>query len=575
MCTSLSLSLSLSLSRSLALALSRSRTRALALSLVRDRFFSPSRPVLKERACLLTPAEKGASNTRCSLAAARRAVTPRVRPQIAAYRGLLTFRLGHVHHTGDELHRDTTWGVHLEGPAGLAISALTREGWNSLPIAEDGGWTVTKGSGVGHAPSQLQLLTLLSEVRALKIRGNFFSQSEQTYIDDVALHAGEEDVGKLRERVQKSQQPKVRHSGAKPSGFGAPLQTGHLVGVGLVLMPSLDNGISGYSVKRLQSGSPAHFCQNIEPGDLLVKVDDQLIDGQEKSLKDVARLIMGEEGSQLTLTLFSYARNETYMQVLQRRLMHVEAPHATGMNAVAAQEVMRLKAEAEESSARLVATQRELAEMSERARAALGEARGLESHQNRQVQEHHRKLLDRRKRQVEQKAASLVLAALALPHGSPERLELMKQAKELRLQNGDLEEAPKHLREQRKEKLDARKTAHWVDDDKKGKKEEKETTDEVEADKSGEEKRREILNPQKLQQVQADCRNPIARAEHSPQTASEDGKRDTSSSAAAPSGAPSCDSAPLEFHVLDLDAFERLLFDLPSGCVRAHVRMKI
>jgi hypothetical protein len=518
--------------------------------------------------------EKGAGNTPCALAAARHAVTPHLCPQIAAYRGLLTFRLGHAHHMGDELHRDATWGLHLEGPAGIAISALSREGWNSLPIAEDGGWTVTKGSGVGHAPSQLQLLTLLSEVRALRIRGNFFSHSEQTYIDDVALHAGEEDVGKLRERVQKSQKPKVRDSGAKPSGLGAPRHTGHLVGVGMVLMPSLDNGISGYSVKRLQSGSPAHFCQKIEPGDLLVKVDNQLIDGKEKSLRDVARLIMGEEGSQLTLTLFSYARNETYVQVLQRRLIHVEAPHVTGMNAVAAQEVMRSKAEAEESSARLVATQGELAEMSERARAALEEARELESHQNRQVQEHHRTLLDRQRRQVEQQAASLVLSALALPPGSPERVELMKQAKELRLQNGDLEGATKNHHEKRKEIQDARKTADGVDDTK-GKNENQEPADEVEADKSEEEKRIEILNPQKPQQVQVDRHNSNVHKEESTQTARQDAKRDTASSAAASSGALSCDSPPLEFQVLDLDAFERLLFDLPSGCVRAHTRMQM
>jgi len=346
--------------------------------------------------------------------------------------------------------------------------------------------------------------------------------------------------------------------------------------VGMVLMPSLDNGISGYSVKRLQSGSPAHFCQNIEPGDLLVKVDDQLIDAKEKSLRDVARLIMGEEGSQLTLTLFSYARNETYVQVLQRSLMNVEAPHATGMNAVAAQEVMRLKAEAEESSARPVATQGELAEMSERAHAALEEARELESHQNRQVQEHHRtllELLDRQRRQVEQKAASLVLAALALPYGSPERVELMKQAKELRLQTGDFERATKHYHEQQKEKQDARKTVDGVDDDTKGK-ENQEPADEVEADESEEEKRTEILNPQKPQQVQVDRHNPND-TEHSPQSARQDAKRETASSAAASSGAPSCDSPPLEFQVLDLDAFERLLFDLPSGCVRAHTRTRM
>lgn len=173
--------------------------------------------------------------------------------KMEAYLGVLQFRLGHAQHMGAEMNRDKTWGVHLEG-RGIAISAVTRVGWNKLRIAEDGGWSVTKGRGRGHAPTQLQLLVLLSDVTALKIRGNYFSSDEMTWIDGVKLLAGAEDVGKLRERVEKSAPSK-----RQPEDFSKPpkflptnISPTHLVGVGMVLKPEYNDEthITEFYVRR-------------------------------------------------------------------------------------------------------------------------------------------------------------------------------------------------------------------------------------------------------------------------------------------------------------------------------------
>jgi len=515
-----------------------------------------------------------------SLAAPRRAVTPRVCPQIAAYRGLLTFRLGHAHHTGDELDRDATWGVLLEGP-GLAISAVTREGWNALPIAEDGGWTVTKGSGFGHSPSQLQLLTLLSDVRALKIRGNFFSRSEQTYIDDVALHAGGEDAGKLRERVQKSQQPKARESGSGPSGRNT---TGHLVGVGMVLMPKQDNetGANSYHVKKLQSGSPAHFCQKIEPGDRLVRVDNTLIDGQEKSLRDVAKLIMGAEGSQITLTLFSYARNETYVQVLERRLLHVEAPHAAVQPLTTAQGGAPYQTRLSPAIA---------AHFPHLDGGSVSRKRGenrdeLESYQQRRIHEHHRQHLEIQRRQGEQEQADGKKQqgeeqdARTTPeetkesrgegNGHQEHAEEVKikepegreQRAEANTQDGQVEG-----RERQREAQDAPTTPEETEKSKGGGRAYQEHAEEVEIkEPEGRERRAEVNTRERLQEP-LERHSILARAQHPSER--QDAKKGSTSSSTASSGAFFDRSPSWEYQAVGLDAFERLLFDLPPGCARA------
>ena len=122
--------------------------------------------------------------------------------QIEAYKGVLEFRLGHGNHMGTELNRDKNWGVIIEGRSHV-ISAKTIVGFNSLAIAEDGGWTVTKGNGLGHAPTQSQLIGLLSDVTAIKVRGQYFSIAEMTWIGGVVLRAGAEDASKLREQLKR------------------------------------------------------------------------------------------------------------------------------------------------------------------------------------------------------------------------------------------------------------------------------------------------------------------------------------------------------------------------------------
>lgn len=122
--------------------------------------------------------------------------------QIEAYKGVLEFRLGHGNHMGTELSRDKSWGVIIEGRSHV-ISAKTSVGFNSLAIAEDGGWTVTKGNGLGHAPTQSQLIGLLSDVTAIKVRGQWFSMAEMTWIGGVVLRAGAEDASKLREQLKR------------------------------------------------------------------------------------------------------------------------------------------------------------------------------------------------------------------------------------------------------------------------------------------------------------------------------------------------------------------------------------
>ena len=188
---------------------------------------------------------------------------------------------------GDELDRKKTWGVHIVGTS-VTISALASVGLNSIKLAEGDGWTVTKGVGSGHAPTQLQMLGILADVSELKIRGNFFRSSEMTHISYVRLLAGTQDVGKLRDRVQKS--PLVK----------AKTPTPQLVGVGILLAPQINNTTKSmsYYVKALQSGSPAHLCHRIHEGDRLLSVDGHFVDG--KRLRQIARLIVGE-----VCTLFS------------------------------------------------------------------------------------------------------------------------------------------------------------------------------------------------------------------------------------------------------------------------------
>jgi len=242
----------------------------------------------------------------------------RVSEQIEAYKGLLEFRLGHAHHMGAELSRDKTWGVQLEGQ-GITVATVVRIGQNSLRIEEDV-WTVTKGGGSGHAPTHMQLLRLLSDVKALKIRGNYFRTAETTWIDRVTLHSGSQDTSKLRASVSRSAPVKIHTERAQQ-------QHQTRLGVGLVLERRMtQENTSRFYVKRMQSGSPAHFCNTITVGDRLMLVDRHTVDARMLTLKDVAQLLMGDEASTVSLTLFSEVRLGTYTQVLERRKMHIEAP---------------------------------------------------------------------------------------------------------------------------------------------------------------------------------------------------------------------------------------------------------
>ena len=214
---------------------------------------------------------------------------------------------------GPELDRRKTWGVRVEG-RGIVMAAHAHIGRNSLNLTENGMWTVTKGKGTGHSPTQMQLLGILSEITTIAIRGNYFRKSEVTWIDGVRLLAGDQDASKLRGRVQKSALANVQPK----------TNAGHLVGVGVVF--TQDAKHKSFKVKRLQSGSPA-LWSSIRVGDMLLQVDDERI-SEDMSLRQLAILLRGEMSSTVKLTFYSILRNTTYQQVLERVALDSRPPRA-------------------------------------------------------------------------------------------------------------------------------------------------------------------------------------------------------------------------------------------------------
>jgi hypothetical protein len=201
----------------------------------------------------------------------------------------------------------------------MAIAALAHIGRNFLNLSESGVWTVDKGKGAGHAPTQLQFLGLLSEITAIRIRGNYFQKAEITWIDDVAIVKGDEDVQKMRSRVQKSALAYVLNK----KGAGQPVQ---LVGVGMVLTKHFNSTLASkgaFKIKRLQPGSPA-LWSSIRVGDILMRVGDQIT--QDMSLQQLAQLLRGEVGSTVRLKLFSIHRDTTYEQMLERVPLEEQPP---------------------------------------------------------------------------------------------------------------------------------------------------------------------------------------------------------------------------------------------------------
>lgn len=176
-------------------------------------------------------------------------------------------------------------------------------------------WTVTKGKGTGHSPTQLQVLWLLSDITGIAVRGNYFKEAESTWIDGVRLVAGDEDADKLRSRVQKSAPPKLQAN------------TKEGVGVGLVLAAHVEKGVEqrSFRVIRLQPGSPA-FWSSIRIGDIILEVDEKKIT-EHMSLRQLGQLLRGEVSSTVRLTLLSVVRNTTYEQVLERVALDTEPSH--------------------------------------------------------------------------------------------------------------------------------------------------------------------------------------------------------------------------------------------------------
>jgi hypothetical protein len=72
---------------------------------------------------------------------------------------------------------------------------------NELSLNEKS-WTVIKGPGHGHSPTEIQMLRLLSSLSAIYFRGGYYDGHEETWIDSVVLKEGDHHVERMQRKVR-------------------------------------------------------------------------------------------------------------------------------------------------------------------------------------------------------------------------------------------------------------------------------------------------------------------------------------------------------------------------------------
>lgn len=127
--------------------------------------------------------------------------------QSMAYRGFLSFRLGHFEFSSDGHGVITDFDIVLES-AFAKISLGMREvvpPWvgasrNSVKLSETAGWIVLD---TGRPPTPHQFMHVISSLTALKIRGGYYHGFESTWIDSVTLVEGDGSGRAIYTRLQR------------------------------------------------------------------------------------------------------------------------------------------------------------------------------------------------------------------------------------------------------------------------------------------------------------------------------------------------------------------------------------
>jgi hypothetical protein len=71
---------------------------------------------------------------------------------------------------------------------------------NELSMNEKS-WTVIKGPGHGHSPTEIQMLRLLSSLSAIYFRGGYYDGHEESWIDSIVLKEGDHHVERMQRKV--------------------------------------------------------------------------------------------------------------------------------------------------------------------------------------------------------------------------------------------------------------------------------------------------------------------------------------------------------------------------------------
>jgi len=223
--------------------------------------------------------------------------------KLEAYGGSLEFEFGHATQSGKEIDRTKVWGLILKSSAaGLELGAKVRLGENKIAMVESD-WTVLKGSGRGHNPSHKQLLVVLANLSQMLVRGDYFSEFELTWIDEVRFTRGQHDLEKLKRKARLDKRT-IDEKG----------------GVGLVLgyTTAQVRGTEKRTlvVKKIVEGGPAHVSGMIEVGDLILTVDG--VDMGELTLRGAAEYMAGDLGTEVRLSMVKPSGGFHFVETLVR-----------------------------------------------------------------------------------------------------------------------------------------------------------------------------------------------------------------------------------------------------------------
>eukprot|EP00292_Cryptomonas_paramecium_P009525 CAMPEP_0113710112 /NCGR_PEP_ID=MMETSP0038_2-20120614/29963_1 /TAXON_ID=2898 /ORGANISM="Cryptomonas paramecium" /LENGTH=258 /DNA_ID=CAMNT_0000636107 /DNA_START=161 /DNA_END=933 /DNA_ORIENTATION=+ /assembly_acc=CAM_ASM_000170 len=126
-----------------------------------------------------------------------------------AHNGKFSFRLGHSEYMSNGKDMIKDWDVILESKewrlrVGIRnlIPPWVGSTNNDLSLNEKS-WTVIKGPGHGHAPTEIQMIRLLTSLSAIYIRGGYYEGHEETWIDSVLMTEGDHHVEKMQRKVNK------------------------------------------------------------------------------------------------------------------------------------------------------------------------------------------------------------------------------------------------------------------------------------------------------------------------------------------------------------------------------------